>query len=188
MKVRFIFLLLLGLTVLSECSYNPNGPPPKDYPYYLTEGNLLVKNIDVPAGTKLVYEEQFLKKGKQEEPLDQELIHTIQFPSEKHLIWGGVPIKSIHKFYNDKMIGYTIEADFSQLESSGDNSFSALWKRCDENLGVDVKNIEDWSFNQLNILDIRSCGVNYQRYYEDDATQQEILDSLLKELRNVKQD
>ena len=46
---------------------------------------------------------------------------------------------------------------------------------------------DDWSFNKQNITDVESCGVNNQRYFKEDKSQQQFLDSLMKELLNIKQ-
>ena len=57
--------------------------------------------------------------------------------------------------------------------------FAQLWKSSgSKDLGVDVNNIADWSFKRSNITDVRSCGVNNQRYFKDDKKQQRFLDSL----------
>lgn len=62
-------VLLLGLLSLTGCmgSMNPTGGNSSpDYPYFITTKPMVVKKILVPAGTSLVYDEHFFKKGKQD--------------------------------------------------------------------------------------------------------------------------
>ena len=85
------------------------------------------------------------------------------------------------------MQGFTVYADFNQLTDDKQTKFSKLWESEDNQLSVDVKNIDDWSFNNTNITDIESCGVNNQRYFKNDKGQQQFLDNLYNELKNVNQ-
>ena len=83
------------------------------------------------------------------------------------------------------MCGFSVYADFKQLSNDKKTKFSELWQNCNEDLGIKVKNIDDWSFNKNNILDIESCGVNYQRYFKENAKQQKFLDNMYSELMKI---
>jgi len=183
---KFSFFLL-SLFTLAGCigSFNPNGSPPPDYPFFETTKPRIIKKISVPIGTKLIYDEHFLKKGKQDKIMSEETLHTIEFPEGKPINWAGVPVSTIVKFYNSEMCGYTVYAKFEQLDSNKETKFSKLWQTCSDDLGVTVKNADDWSFNTKNISDIESCSVIYQRYFKEDTNQQLFLDSLYGELIKI---
>jgi hypothetical protein len=179
--------LLKGLVLLSGCAgnWNPNHVPKKDYPYFITTKPQVVKKIQVPAGTKLVYEEQFLKKGKQAKSLSEEKLTSIELPEGETLEWAGVPVNSIRKFYNQQMKGFTLYPNFEKGNNPGKTKFFQLWESYGCDLGISVKNTNDWSFNTHNISDVQSCGVSYQRYFKEDANQQAVLNKLYSELMKV---
>ncbi len=156
-----------------------------NYPYFITTSPLVVKKILVPKGTKLTYTEQFSKEGQQNKIMGEEKLEAINFPTGETIDWGGVPVTSIHKFFNSEMRGFTVNADFSQTKNDKKTKFFELWQGCSNNLGIAVKNIDDWSFNNKNISDVESCSVLYQRYFKKDAKQQNFLDSLFAELMKI---
>lgn len=164
---------------------NPTGGRGPDYPYFITTEPITVKKIVVPKGTKLTYEEQFFKKGQQNEPLNESKLTKIELPEGKPVNWAGVPVFMIIKFFNPEMQGYSVYADFNQLKADRKTKFSELWQSCNNDLGVLIENTEDWSFNAKNIRDISDCGVNFQRYFKENKEQQQFLDELYKELKKV---
>jgi hypothetical protein len=177
------YFVLLGLSGMGS----PTGGRGPNYPYFITLEPTTIKNILVPKGTKLTYEEQFFKEGQQDKIMNEEKLTSIELPEGKTIDWGNVPVFMILKFFNSEMRGYTVYADFNQLSNDKKTKFSELWQSSDNELGIDVKNIGDWSFNKQNITDVESCGVNNQRYFKEDKSQQQFLDSLMKELLNIKQ-
>ena len=177
------YFVLLGLSGMGS----PTGGRGPNYPYFITLEPTTIKNILVPKGTKLTYEEQFFKEGQQDKIMNEEKLTSIELPEGKTIDWGNVPVFMILKFFNLEMRGYTVYADFNQLSNDKKTKFSELWQSSDNELGIDVKNIGDWSFNKQNITDVESCGVNNQRYFKEDKSQQQFLDSLMKELLNIKQ-
>jgi hypothetical protein len=179
---------LLGLLFLTGCVGNMNptgGNSTPNYPYFITVKPLVVKKIAVPTGTKLVYEEQFFKEGKQEKMLNEEKLITIELPKGQFIIWGGVPVTSIDKFFNSEMHGYTVYADFEKLTEDKKTKFSEMWQSCSNDIGITVKNTEDWSFNTQNISDVESCSVLYQRYFKENESQQKFLNEIYSELLKV---
>ncbi|OXA70299.1 hypothetical protein B0A67_16025 [Flavobacterium aquidurense] len=179
---------LLGLLFLTGCVGNMNptgGNSTPNYPYFITVKPLVVKKIAVPTGTKLVYEEQFFKEGKQEKMLNEEKLITIELPKGQFIIWGGVPVTSIDKFFNSEMRGYTVYADFEKLTEDKKTKFSEMWQSCSNDIGITVKNTEDWSFNTQNISDVESCSVLYQRYFKENESQQKFLNEIYSELLKV---
>jgi hypothetical protein len=154
---------------------------PDERPFFVTTKPIIVKNILLPEGTKIIYQRQhFWENYKQEEPLEEKYIMQISFKEGTTINWGGVPITSIVRFYNSKMKGFAVYADFGKLNEK--NRFTDLWQNCDDALGITVEDTNDWSFNKRNILDVESCGVNYQRYFKEDVNQQKFLDQLYNEL------
>lgn len=188
MKIFKPYHLLLGLLSLTGCVGNMNptgGNSAPNYPYFITTKSLIVKNIAVPPGTKLTYEENFFKEGKQQEMMGEAKLITIDLPVGQTINWGGVPVTSINKFFNSEMRGFTVYADFSKLSDDKKTKFSELWQSCSNDLGITIKNTDDWSFNTKNISDVESCSVIYQRYFKDDTRQQTFLNEIYSELLKV---
>lgn len=179
---------LLGLFSLTGCvgSMNPTGGnSAPNYPYFITTAPLTVKKILVPKGTKLIYEEQSFKEGKQTKMMSERKLNTIELPPGETMDWGGVPVTSIEKFFNSEMRGFTVYAAFSVLGNDKRTKFSELWQSCSNDLGIMVRNIDDWSFNTKNISDVQSCSVNYQRYFKENSNQQNFLDHIYAELIKI---
>lgn len=184
-KFRIIFTICL-LSNLLACVGNMNptaGSSKPDYPYYISTQPMIVKNITLPIGTKLEYEEQYFKSGQQDSPLNEKNLISIYFPEDKLMDWAGVPINQISKYFNQEMKGFSVYASFEKLPKGKQTRFSQLWQECNDNLGINVKNTNDWSFNLDNISDIDSCSVIYQRYFKDDLEQQHYLDQLYQEMQ-----
>ena len=186
-KLRIIFCLII-FSNLGACvgNMNPTGGNHRpDYPYYITTQPMIVKKIAIPIGTKLEYEEQHFKSGQQDSLLNEKKLIQISFPKDHSINWAGVPIGSINKYFNSEMKGFSVDARFDQLPSNKQTRFSQLWQACDDDLGIRVKNTDDWSFNLNNIADIDSCSVNYQRYFKDNVQQQRYLNLLYQEMQKA---
>ena len=188
--LAFIILLVIGgLIVLDGLSGmgNPNGNNAPDYPYFITTGPVTVKNIAVPKGTKLTYEEHFFKEGRQDRIMNEKKLTGIELPKEETIDWGGVPVSMITKFFNSEMRGYSVYADFGKLSDDKRTKFSEMWQSCGGELGVLVNDADDWTFNTKNIADISDCSVTYQRFFKEDVEQQRFLDKLLIEIKKIGQ-
>jgi len=187
MKILRPFTSLFAL-IVTGCVGNMNptgGNSTPNYPYYITTETMLVKNIMVPKGTKLTYNEHFFAKGKQEHKMSEQRLTSINLPEGQTIDWGGVPVYWIEEFFNSEMRGYTVYADFSKLSADKKTKFSELWQSCSDGLGITIKNKDDWSFNKENIADVESCSVNYQRYFKDDSRQQTFLNEMHSELQKI---
>lgn len=188
MKFFKLTTFLFGLLFLTGCIPNMNptgGNSSPNYPYFVTTQPLVVKKILVPTGTKLIYEKHLLKEGAQDKLMIEEKLDSIELPIDKTIDWGSIPVTSIRKFFNSEMRGFSVYADFKQLGNDKKTKFSELWQSCSNDLGIAVKNIDDWSFNTKNISDVQSCSVNYQRYFKEIASQQKFLDSMYAELMKI---
>lgn len=191
MKIKII-LTVLGILFLISigCFYYVKAlgstgvlHTPNDSPYVITNKPLIIKNLAIPIGAKITYKKRyFWEKNEQKKLPNEKNITEISFKEGQTLDWGGVPITSIKMFYNSEMRGYSVSADFNSLDKNNETPFSKLWQSCDANLDITVENINDWSFNKRNILDIASCGVNCQRHFKLDLNQQVFLDNLYNEL------
>ena len=178
-----VTLLNLGACVGNMNPTGGNSRP--DYPYYVTTQPIIVKKIPIPVGTKLEYEERYFKSGQQNSLLNEKKLVAIYFPKDQSMNWAGVPIGTINKYFNSEMKGFSVYARFEQLPSNQQTRFSQLWQKCDDNLGISVRNTDDWTFNLNNIADIDSCSVNYQRYFKNNLQQQHYLDQLYQEMRKA---
>ncbi len=157
---------------------------PDKRPFFITTQQIVVKNIPLPEGTKIIYKKRyFWEKHEQKDPLNEKDITAISFREGTTINWGGVPITSIVRFYNSEMKGFSVYADFQKLNKK--TRFADLWESCNDNLGITVEDTEDWSFNKKNILNVESCGVNYQRHFKEDENQQRFLDDLYNELKTI---
>lgn len=186
-SLKFLSCLISTLLLVS-CIGNMNptgGNSAPDYPYYMTLEPMIIKKILVPKGTKLIYEEHFFKEGQQDKMLNADNLTGIVFPIDEELIWAGVPITSIHKFFNSEMRGYSIMANFDKVPADKKTKFAALWQSCDTELGILIKNNDDWSFNKKNISDVNDCSVLYQRYFKENNEQQAFLNEMYAELMKI---
>ncbi|WP_198680075.1 hypothetical protein [Aureibaculum luteum] len=157
-----------------------------DSPYYIISKPIVVKNILLPKGTKITYiKRYFWEKHQQKELLNEKDITDVSFKEGITIEWGGVPITEIIRFFNPEMKGFTVYADFNKLKENKETQFSNLWLSCNSDLSLTIKNTNDWSFNKKNILDIESCGANYQRYFTVKIKQQKFLDNLYNELIKI---
>lgn len=111
-----------------------------------------------------------------------EINNTFYFTTESILV---KKIYEFYKFFNPEMNGFTVYPDFSKLDTLNKNEFIEIWKNCSGDIGIDVKNIDDWSFNKENITDISSCGNHYQRFFKNNLEQQKFLDVFYLALQKV---
>ena len=190
-KIVIVFGVVLVIAIVGffvylfalSSAYNLNKPDKR--PFFITTQPIIVKKILLPKGTKIIYGKgYFWENQEQKKPLHEKNIAQISFMEGTTIHWGGVPITSIAKFYNSEMKGFTVYADFDKLHHK--TRFSTLWKNCEDGLGITIADEDDWSFNKENILDVESCGVNYQRYFKEDENQQKYLDDLFHELMLIK--
>lgn len=185
-----IALLMIGCLVLLDGLSgmgNPNGSAAPDYPYFITTKDLTIKKILLPKGTKLTYEEHFFREGQQSRIMSEEKLTDIKLPEGKTVVWGGVPVYMFKKFFNSEMQVYSVYADFSKLHNGQKNKFAEMWRSCGGEIGVFIKDTENWTFDQNNISDISDCSVTYQRFFKEDLQQQGFLDKLYNELEKNSQ-
>lgn len=162
-RVFKLSILSFPVLLLSGCigCYNPTGCNRDDSPYFYTTQITQVKGVTVPVGTKLVYKSQKSKqKDEQTAPLKEEHITGIKLPKDSAILWGGMPTNHLLQFANSEMQGFTVYRA-QGVPAVYSNQFLKLWKECDSDLDVSIKNKNDWSFNPSN-MKIIGCGINYQ--------------------------
>lgn len=159
-KLSALSLPILLLTGCIGC-YNPTGCNRDTSPYFYTTHTTQVKGVTVPVGTKLVYKSQKSKeKNEQVNPLKEENITSIKLPKDTAILWGGMPANDLLQFANSEMQGFTVYRA-QEVPVVYSNQFLKLWKECDSDLNISIKNKNDWSFNPSN-MKIIGCGINYQ--------------------------
>ncbi|WP_324028205.1 hypothetical protein QSV08_09820 [Maribacter sp. BPC-D8] len=138
-------------------------------PYYVTTKPIIVKKLEVPTGTKLVYEGHFFKEKQQDEMMNEENLIEMEFPNHNPIYWAGdIPVYSIYKYYNSAMRGFSVNGILNQANKSKETEFTQLWHECnDDGLGVSVKNMNDWSFNVKNIEKIEDCNEIFEDYLKE---------------------
>ncbi|KKC44184.1 hypothetical protein [Acinetobacter sp. V2] len=162
-RVFKLSILSFPVLLLSGCigCYNPTGCTRDDSPYFYTKQITQVKGVTVPVGTKLVYKSQNPKqKDEQTAPLKEEHITGIKLPKDSAILWGGMPTNHLLQFANSQMQGFTAYRA-QEAPAVYSNQFLKLWKECDSDLNISIKNKNDWSFNPSN-MKIIGCGINYQ--------------------------
>ena len=195
---KYLFLIVLLFTVLSPFSYS-NYPTP-DYKYYIVKEPMVVKNLELPVGTRIVYfNTSLFGDGESSRPLREKNIYQIFSPDDKPLIWGGVPVSLIERFFNRSMKGFTVypelgnslESDENKRKLMGKNEFLKLWFMWSKNMDVNIKNENDWSFNPDNMVlggeaDFRYIDYGNLEYFSDENSMKEHLKKLNEAARNVK--
>lgn len=162
-RIFKLSILSFPVLLLSGCigCYNPTGCTRDDSPYFYTKQITQVKGVTVPVGTKLVYKSQKPKqKDEQTAPLKEEHITGIKLPKDSAMLWGGMPTNHLLQFANSQMQGFTTYRA-QEAPAANSNQFLKLWKECDSDLDISIKNKNDWSFNPSN-MKIIGCGINYQ--------------------------
>jgi len=187
LKLSILSFSALFLTGCIGC-YNPTGCNRDDSPYFYTTQITQAKGVIVPVGTKLVYKSQKSKqKNEQTAPLKEENITSIKLAKDTTILWGGMPTNHLLQFANSQMQGFTVYR-VPEVPVAYSNQFLKLWKECDNDLDISIKNKNDWSFNPEN-MKIIGCGVNYQEQsqYNTNNPNQDKVDILLIKINQALQ-
>ena len=82
---------------------------PDERPFFITTKPIIIKNISLPEGTKIIYKKQyFWEKFEQKKLPDEKDIISVDFKKGTTINWGGVPITSIVQFFNIEMKVYFV--------------------------------------------------------------------------------
>ena len=195
---KYLFLIVLLFTVLSSFSYS-NYPTP-DYKYYIVKEPMVVKNLQLPVGTRIVYfDKSLFGDSESSKPLSEKKIYQIFFPDDKPLIWGGMPVALIERFFNRDMKGFTVYPELGNLFEKEKikskliekSEFIKLWFMWAENIDVNIKDEKDWSFNPDNMVlggeaDSRYIDYSNLKYFDDESSMKEHLRKLNEAAKSVK--
>ncbi|MFW1762155.1 hypothetical protein [Acinetobacter calcoaceticus] len=190
-KIIVLGLLSFISVSLTACGGCPliagcNGTDPS--PYYITTASNQVRGIPIPPKTKLTYQSQhFRQKFEQTHALKEKNLSGITLPTDTAIIWGGMPVDMLIQIPNPEMKGLFIyPAKGFKTEST--NDFLRLWKSCESDLTITLKNPNDWSFNPKN-MEITGCGVVFQKRseYTEDSFRQDEANEFLKKINHALQ-
>ena len=195
---KYLSLIVLLFVMLSTFGYS-NYPTP-DYKYYIVKEPVVVKNLQLPIGTRIVYfNTSLFGDSESSRPLREKNIYQIFFPDDNPLIWGGVPVTLIERFFNRDMKGFTVypelgnslESDENKRKLMEKNEFLKLWFMWAANMDVHIKDEKDWSFNPDNMVlggkaDARDIDYGNLKYFPDESSMEEHLKKLNEAARNVK--
>ena len=195
---KYLSLIVLLFVMLSTFGYS-NYPTP-DYKYYIVKEPMVVKNLQLPIGTRIVYfNTSLFGDSESSRPLREKNIYQIFFPDDNPLIWGGVPVTLIERFFNRDMKGFTVypelgnslESDENKHKLMEKNEFLKLWFMWAKNMDVHIKDEKDWSFNPDNMVlggkaDARDIDYGNLKYFPDESSMEEHLKKLNEAARNVK--
>lgn len=195
---KYLSLIVLLFIMLPSFSYS-NYPTP-DYKYYIVKEPMVVKNLELPVGTRIVYFNTSLFEDRESSrPLREKNIYQIFFPDDNPLIWGGVSVTLIERFFNRDMKGFTVypelgnslESDENKRKLMKKNEFLKLWFMWTANMHVDIKDEKDWSFNPDNMVlggeaDVRYIDYGNLKYFPDENTIKEHLRKLNEAAKSVK--
>ena len=180
---KYLSLIVLLFIMLPSFSYS-NYPTP-DYKYYIVKEPMVVKNLELPVGTEIVYFDTSLFGDRESSrPLREKNIYQIFFPD---------------RFFNRDMKGFTVypelgnslESDENKRKLMKKNEFLKLWFMWTANMHVDIKDEKDWSFNPDNMVlggeaDVRYIDYGNLKYFPDENTMKEHLRKLNEAARSVK--
>ena len=193
---KYLFLIVLLFTMLSSFSYSNYSLP--DYKYYIVKEPMVVKNLQLPVGTRIYYfNTSLFGDSESSKPLREKNIYQIFFPDDEPLVWGGMPVALIERFFNRDMKGFTVYPELgykkekTKSELTEKSEFLKLWFMWSENMDVNIKNENDWSFNPDNMVlggeaDSRYIDYGNLEYFNGKDSMEEHLRKLNEAARNVK--
>lgn len=190
---KIIVLGLLGLTSfsLTACGGCPliagcNGTD--NSPYYMTTVSNQIRGIPIPSQTKLTYQSQnFRQKFEQTHALKEKNLTSVTLPEHTAIVWGGMPVDMFVQFANPEMKGFSVYPA-REFRTELSNEFLRLWKSCESDLNIKLKNPNDWTFNPEN-MEIIGCSVKIQKRsaYTEDSVRQDEADEFLRKINHALQ-
>ncbi|ENW91877.1 hypothetical protein [Acinetobacter dispersus] len=181
-------LISIGLTACSGCPMIAGCNGTDRSPYFITAMSSQARVIPIPPQTKLIYKSQHFKQEfQQTHALKEQNLTGIALPENTAILWGGMPVERFIQYADPAMKGFTVYPA-TGFKSEQSNAFLNLWKSCESDLSIYLKNPNDWSFNPSN-MQIRGCGVNIQQRseYTDDELRQNQADEFLRKINQALQ-
>ncbi|QHH96748.1 hypothetical protein [Acinetobacter dispersus] len=186
-SLALLSLISIGLTACSGCPMIAGCNGTDRSPFFITPVDSQVRGIAVPPQSKLTYQSQHFKQEfQQTHALKEQNLTGIALPENTTILWGGMPVERFIQFSNPKMTGFTVYPA-TGFKSEQSNAFLNLWKSCESDLDINLKNTNDWSFNPSN-MQIRGCGRFQQRSeYTEDIFRQDEADEFLRKINQALQ-
>ena len=180
-------LISIGLSACSGCPMIAGCNGTDRSPYFITPASKQARGIPVPPQTKLIYQSQHFKQTHQQtHALKEQNLTSIALPENTAILWGGMPVEQFIQYANPAMQGFTVYPA-TGFKSEQSNAFLNLWKSCESDLDINLKNTNDWSFNPSN-MQIRGCGRFQQRSeYTEDTFRQDEADEFLRKINQALQ-
>ncbi|USA48002.1 hypothetical protein NDN11_07785 [Acinetobacter sp. C26M] len=186
-SLGLLSLISIGLTACGGCPMIAGCNGTDRSPYFITPVSNQARGIPVPPQSKLTYQSQhFRQTHRQTHALKEQNLTGIALPENTAILWGGMPVERFIQFSNPQMTGFSVypARGFKSEQSS---TFLNLWKSCESDLDINLKNTSDWSFNPSN-MQIRGCGRFQQRSeYTEDIFRQDEADEFLRKINQALQ-
>ena len=180
-------LISIGLSACSGCPMIAGCNGTDRSPYFITPVDSQARGIPIPHQTKLTYQSQHSRQTYQQtHALKEQNLTGIALPENTAILWGGMPVERFIQYANPAMKGFTVYPA-TGFKSEQSNAFLNLWKSCESDLDINLKNTNDWSFNPSN-MQIRGCGRFQQRSeYTEDIFRQDEADEFLRKINQALQ-
>ncbi|WLF83536.1 hypothetical protein [Moraxella sp. ZY210820] len=164
-------LLFTIMSLLSGCYFmamaNIGGDGAEKRLFIFVDKPTVIKNVLLPVNTEVLYHENSHKKLEQE--IEEFRLmpdpSTGAYEPQSYIQWGGAYVENMGfngQFLRVKPTGF--------VKMPQHNEFLRLWKDCDGELLITLKDGNDWSFNPQNMY-IENCG---RFTYPDDGRAEQV--------------
>ncbi|WP_332604706.1 hypothetical protein [Acinetobacter sp. ESBL14] len=186
--LALLSLISIGLSACSGCPMIAGCNGTDRSPYFISPVSSQARGIPIPPQTKLTYQSQhFRQTHQQTHTLKEQNLTGIALPENTAILWGGMPVEQFIQYIDPAMKGFFVYPARG-FKSEQSNAFLNLWKSCESDLSIYLKNPNDWTFNPSN-MEIRGCGINIQQRsaYTEDSFRQDEADEFLRKINQALQ-
>ncbi|MFW1837110.1 hypothetical protein ACG9XS_00750 [Acinetobacter gyllenbergii] len=187
-SLALLSLFSIGLSACSGCPMIAGCNGTDRSPYFISPVSSQARGIPIPPQTKLTYQSQhFRQTHQQTHALKEQNLTGIALPENTAILWGGMPVEQFIQYIDPAMKGFFVYPARG-FKSEQSNAFLNLWKSCESDLSIYLKNPNDWTFNPSN-MEIRGCGINIQQRsaYTEDSFRQDEADEFLRKINQALQ-
>ncbi|OBY75466.1 hypothetical protein [Acinetobacter gyllenbergii] len=187
-SLALLSLFSIGLSACGGCPLIAGCNGTDRSPYFISPVSSQARGIPIPPQTKLTYQSQhFRQTHQQTHALKEQNLTGIALPENTAILWGGMPVEQFIQYIDPAMKGFFVYPARG-FKSEQSNAFLNLWKSCESDLSIYLKNPNDWTFNPSN-MEIRGCGINIQQRsaYTEDSFRQDEADEFLRKINQALQ-
>lgn len=187
-SLALLSLFSIGLSACGGCPMIAGCNGTDRSPYSISPVSSQARGIPIPPQTKLTYQSQhFRQTHQQTHALKEQNLTGIALPENTAILWGGMPVEQFIQYIDPAMKGFFVYPARG-FKSEQSNAFLNLWKSCESDLSICLKNPNDWTFNPSN-MEIRGCGINIQQRsaYTEDSFRQDEADEFLRKINQALQ-